>query len=119
MSDAVSGNPRKDAEGPVFVFMPPDAVPQGWAERAVTLSLIPLTPEEAQDLMKPQPLFPLLDRSELELLRLVAAGRYVEEIADALSMAPRTVFRRLAQLRRRFGVSSTAELALVLARAGF
>jgi two-component system, NarL family, invasion response regulator UvrY len=83
------------------------------------MSLVPLTPEEASELLKPQPLHPLVDQNELELLRLIAAGRYIEEIADELSMAPRTVFRRLARLRRKYGVSSTAELALVLARAGF
>ena len=114
-----NGAQKLAADRTVYVFMPPEDVPDGWADRASPLMLIPLTPDEAAGLIKAEPIRSGADRDELRLMQLVAAGRYIDEIADELTLAPRTVFRRLAQLRRRYGVASTAELAVVLARAGF
>lgn len=48
---------------------------------------------------------------EVDVVRLVVAGRTNREIADALVLSPKTVERHLSNLFGRFGVSSRAELA--------
>ena len=53
------------------------------------------------------------------MLKLVAAGRPVDAIAHELSLAPRSVYRRLQKVRRRYRVASNAELRAELIRAGF
>ena len=50
---------------------------------------------------------PLSDR-ELEVLRLVAAGRSNKEIADALVISPHTVARHLQNIYLKIGVPSRA-----------
>ena len=48
---------------------------------------------------------------EVDVMRLVVAGRTNREIAEALVLSPKTVERHLSNLFGRFGVSSRAELA--------
>jgi DNA-binding CsgD family transcriptional regulator len=46
---------------------------------------------------------------ELEVLRLVAAGRSNQQIADALFISPRTVSTHLTSVFSKLGVSSRTE----------
>jgi DNA-binding NarL/FixJ family response regulator len=55
---------------------------------------------------------------ELEVIRLVLAGRTNREIAVALQKSPRTVAGQLASAMRKLGVSSRTELAVRAVEAG-
>lgn len=55
---------------------------------------------------------------ELEVVRLVLAGKTNREIADALSKSPRTVAGQLGSVMRKLGVSSRTELAVRVVEAG-
>jgi pimeloyl-ACP methyl ester carboxylesterase/DNA-binding CsgD family transcriptional regulator len=57
----------------------------------------------------------LTDR-ELEILRLVAAGRTDDEIAEQLVLSPHTVHRHVSNIRSKLGVSSRAAAAAWSAR---
>ncbi len=101
-----------------WVLLPPDQVPDVWRTRAREMSLVALLPEESRGLLAGErPLVPV-DPDEEQLLRLVTRGASANSIARELGITPRTVQRRLARLRERFEVGSTAELAVVLARRG-
>jgi DNA-binding CsgD family transcriptional regulator len=54
---------------------------------------------------------PRLSRREQQCLALVVAGRTWVEIADELTIAPGTVDKYIASLKRKFGARSIAELA--------
>lgn len=91
-------------------------VPLEWAERAVPILLVPLSPADVTALIEGKrehapgdPLF----------FGLVARGRTARDIARRLDITDRSVYRRLAALRDDFGVSTNAELAAELARRGF
>jgi DNA-binding CsgD family transcriptional regulator len=55
---------------------------------------------------------------ELEVVRLVLAGKTNREIAQALSKSPRTVAGQLGSVMRKLGVSSRTELAVRVVEAG-
>lgn len=55
---------------------------------------------------------------ELEVIRLVLAGKTNREIADALHKSPRTVAGQLASVMRKLGVSSRTELAVRVVEEG-
>jgi DNA-binding CsgD family transcriptional regulator/tetratricopeptide (TPR) repeat protein len=55
---------------------------------------------------------------ELEVIRLVLAGKTNREIADALCKSPRTVAGQLGSVMRKLGVSSRTELAVRVVEAG-
>ena len=57
------------------------------------------------------PADPALSERELEVLRLVAAGRTDAEIAHALVLSTHTVHRHVANIRTRLGVASRAAAA--------
>jgi DNA-binding NarL/FixJ family response regulator len=103
----------------VLVLVSPDQVPGAWAERGVPLILLPLLPDEAKQLLGGTPVAPAADRWELSMIQLVASGTSIERIARELCVAPRTVYRRLARLRRRYGVATTDELRAALLSSGF
>lgn len=94
-------------------------MPAVWQERAIDVSLVPLLPAEAEQLLTDRRAEPtLVGEGDLSLARLAARGLSGTQIARDLDIAPRTVYRRLARLRNVFGVESTAELAAELARRG-
>lgn len=111
----------KDGQVPAggWVFLEPESVPERWAERAIPVMLIPLTPEESSQMLNAQPVDAGTLTPDADLMRLVARGLSAEVIARRLGLAARSVYRRLARLRETFGVGSTAELAAELARRGF
>jgi DNA-binding CsgD family transcriptional regulator/tetratricopeptide (TPR) repeat protein len=55
---------------------------------------------------------------ELEVVRLVLAGKTNREIAELLSKSPRTVAGQLGSVMRKLGVSSRTELAVRVVEAG-
>jgi DNA-binding CsgD family transcriptional regulator len=55
---------------------------------------------------------------ELEVVRLVLAGKTNREIAELLSKSPRTVAGQLGSVMRKLGVSSRTELAVRAVEAG-
>lgn len=81
--------------------------------------LVPLMPEEARNVLAGEPAAPQLHDEDLSLARLVASGVPVDDIARQLHLTSRTVYRRLARLRRMVGVSTTNELVSELSRKGF
>lgn len=101
-----------------WMIVEPADVPPRWEERAVPVLVVPLLPEEATAILQ-QGQLRAVDPAEERLARLVAQGMTVDAIARALGITSRSVQRRLANLRERLGVGSTAELAVELARRGF
>lgn len=113
----MSGDGRLHTGG--WVFLEPGSVPERWAERAIPVMLVPLTPEESAQMLNAQPVDAGALSPDTDLMRLVARGLSAEVIARRLGLAARSVYRRLARLRETFGVASTAELAAELTRRGF
>lgn len=103
----------------MFVLMPPDQVPERWSSRARSLSLVPLDPQEAAQVLSRGSANPVMSPEEESVAKLVARGHSARSIAEALHMTERSVYRRLARLRKRAGVKTTSELAARLAHQGF
>ena len=103
----------------MWVLVPEDALPERWARRALPLSLVRLLPEEAEGLLENGSTAPAISEEEEDLARLVASGMGAPEIARRLHMTPRSVYRRLARLRKRVGARNSTELAAILAKQGF
>ena len=55
---------------------------------------------------------------QLEILRLIAQGKRMKEIAAELNLSVRTIEDHKAQLLRMLGVDSTAELVKFAVRQG-
>lgn len=91
-------------------------VPEQWRMRAIPVSLVTLLPDEAAQLLAGEPVTPALEGDELAFARLVAKGETAAGIGRALGITTRTVYRRLARLRDRFGVATTPELLNRLGR---
>jgi len=82
-----------------------------------------LEPEIAQELAIQQlsgardPLDTLSEK-EFKVFLALAQGRSVHEIAEVLSLSPRTVGTHLYNIKQKLGASNSAELALMAIRAG-
>lgn len=116
-----AGDPR-DQEAPFegWLFIRGDAVPEKWRDRAISVSLVPLMPGELDDLAPPNGSNGFApDPGDVELYMLIARGLPAPEIARELGIATRSVHRRLARLRERLDVQTTAQLAAAFARRGF
>ncbi len=103
----------------VWVLVPSGALPERWVHRALPLSLVRLLPEESEQLLESGVTSPAMSLEEEDLARLVARGMGAPEIARQLHMTPRSVYRRLARLRKRFEARNSTELAAILAKQGF
>jgi hypothetical protein len=103
----------------IFVLVTPDQVPQAWASRGVPLILLPLLPEEAGHFLNGESVEPVGERWDLTLIKRIVARTSTDAIAKELCVAPRTLYRRLARLRRKYGASTTEELRTMLVAAGF
>jgi DNA-binding NarL/FixJ family response regulator len=71
--------------------------------------------------LQPDPVAPSLDRlsaRDLEILRLLAAGRSLSEIADALGLGYKTVANTCTQIKAKLGVARTADLVRLALQAG-
>lgn len=101
-----------------WVFVHPDAVPDRWRGRAVPMAAVPLVPGELAGLLGDGAV-PELEPHDERILRLVARGLSARAMARELGVTPRSIQYRLARLRERFEVGSTAELVAEAARRGF
>jgi DNA-binding NarL/FixJ family response regulator len=59
-----------------------------------------------------------LSARDLEIMRLLAEGRSLAEIADALGIGYKTVANTLSQIKAKLGVSRTADLVRVAVESG-
>ena len=98
------------------LILPIDSVPSHWKPRVQFVALIPLMPDETEQVLAEEPITPRIADGEIPFARLVAGGSTISEIASALRISHRSVERRIAQLRERFGAESKAELAIFLSR---
>jgi ATP/maltotriose-dependent transcriptional regulator MalT len=88
--------------------------------RRARLQLVDLEPAEPTDERSAQPAiesFGLTDR-ELEVLRLVAAGRSNPQIANELFISPKTASVHVSNIISKLGVSSRGEAAALAHRVG-
>jgi DNA-binding CsgD family transcriptional regulator len=70
---------------------------------------------------QPTPVEPALDRlsaRDLEILRLLASGKSLSEIADALGLGYKTVANTCTQIKAKLGVARTADLVRLALEAG-
>lgn len=104
---------------PGWILVAPGALPERWRDRALPMFLVPLLPEEARTVLAGDGATSQLHGEDLSLARLVARGVPVDDCARQLHLTSRTVYRRLARLRRLVGVTTTSELVAELARRGF
>ena len=59
-----------------------------------------------------------LSQREFEIFRLLAEGKTVNDIADILSLSPKTVGTHHTSIKQKLGVSNSAELARLAIRSG-
>ncbi|MDQ3952041.1 MAG: hypothetical protein M3279_03590 [Actinomycetota bacterium] len=114
--------PEVEVEGgrlPGWILVAPSELPDRWRDRAMPMFLVPLLPGEARDVLSGEPAASELHGEDLALAKLIARGIPVEDCARELHLTSRTVYRRLARLRRLVGVGTTNELVAELARRGF
>lgn len=102
-----------------WLFVQGERVPERWRHRAVPVTLVALLPDEVSEFLDGGSVEPSLDPATRAVARLAARGLTVAAMARDLDMSARSVDRHLARLRERFGVGSTAELAVELAKRGF
>ncbi len=91
-------------------------LPAAWRDRSRPGTLIPLLPEEARDVLAEGRAEPTLEPADEVLLTLAGQGLSTGEIARRLSTPQRSVQRRLARLRRKFGLRSNDQLAAFAAQ---
>lgn len=116
----LTGSPQPAGEEPQgWLLLSLGAVPERWRHRAVELALIPLLPEEASRTLAGVATHPAIDPEDASLARLLARGLTIEAIAREMDMSVRGVQHRLARLRERLGLQTTAELRALFARSGF
>ncbi|HBN15216.1 MAG: DNA-binding response regulator [Gammaproteobacteria bacterium] len=93
------------------------------AVRAVHKGQVYLEPEIAQAMAVEQvsgsknPLDALSEK-EFKVFLELAKGRSVQEIADAMSLSPRTIGTHLYNIKQKLNASNSAELAIMAIRAG-
>ncbi len=59
-----------------------------------------------------------LSEKEFKVFLALAKGESVQEIADVMSLSPRTVGTHLYNIKQKLGASNSAELAIIAMRAG-
>jgi two-component system invasion response regulator UvrY len=60
----------------------------------------------------------MLSEKEFKVFLALAKGQSVAEIADIMSLSPRTVGTHLYNIKQKLGASNSAELAIIAIRAG-
>jgi two-component system invasion response regulator UvrY len=60
----------------------------------------------------------MLSEKEFKVFLALAKGQSVAEIADVMSLSPRTIGTHLYNIKQKLGVSNQAELAIMAIRAG-
>jgi two-component system invasion response regulator UvrY len=93
------------------------------AIRAVHKGQVYLEPDIAQTMAVEQvsgsknPLDALTEK-EFKVFIELAKGRSVQEIADVMSLSPRTIGTHLYNIKQKLGAGNSAELAIIAIRAG-
>lgn len=95
------------------------AAPEPWRSRGRPMTLVPLLPGEAARLLAGRPAQRELTEEDEQLATLSARGLTASQMARELDLSLRATQYRLARMRRRLDVGSTAELAALLSRRGF
>lgn len=103
----------------VWLFMPEELVPERWRARSVHGCMVPLLPEEAAGILRDGSTAPRSETDDERLIGLVARGLTRDAMSARLGISPRSVQRKLGELRRRFDVDSNLELTAFLAERGF
>jgi two-component system invasion response regulator UvrY len=60
----------------------------------------------------------MLSEKEFKVFLALARGRSVQEIADIMSLSPRTIGTHLYNIKQKLGAANSAELAIIAIRAG-
>jgi len=60
----------------------------------------------------------MLSEKEFKVFLALAKGQSVAEIAEIMSLSPRTVGTHLYNIKQKLGASNSAELAIIAIRAG-
>jgi two-component system invasion response regulator UvrY len=60
----------------------------------------------------------MLSEKEFKVFLALARGQSVQEIADIMSLSPRTIGTHLYNIKQKLGASNSAELAIIAIRAG-
>jgi two-component system invasion response regulator UvrY len=71
-----------------------------------------------QGVKGPQGPVDMLSEREFEVFLHLAAGKSVAQIAELLSLSPRTIGTHLYNVKQKLGAQNTAELTLIALRAG-
>jgi len=93
------------------------------AVRSVASGKTYLEPQIAQELAveqlsgKKDPVDSLSEK-EFKVFIALASGQSVQEIADVMSLSPRTVGTHLSNIKKKLGASNGAELAIIAMRSG-
>ena len=103
----------------IFIRESDSEIPDEWSDRGMQVRLLPLTPDETRTLFQEKTLASQLSPGDVEIASLLAIGLSAAAIATRTGKSLRTVHRRLAALRELLQTTSTAELAVLLARRGF
>ena len=61
----------------------------------------------------------MLSEKEFKVFLALAKGQSVAEIAEIMSLSPRTIGTHLYNIKQKLGASNSAELAIIAIRAGF
>lgn len=102
-----------------WLVVDPADVPERWRHRSMQVTVVRLSPEEARRILSTDHARPLVASEDAALAHLVASGLGVTEMSEQLHLTARSIYRRLARLRREMGVGTIGELASKLSRLGY
>ena len=114
---------RAGARGYVSKIAPPGEIVE--AIRSVAAGAIHIDRQIAQELAlvgiegRPARAAPALSARDAELLRLLAEGRSLAEMAEAIGVSYKTVANGLSLLKSRLGVANTSELIRLAIKGGY
>jgi DNA-binding NarL/FixJ family response regulator len=106
-------------DGETWLLVDEEALPPSWAHRAVQVTVVRLSADEANRLLSGEHARPTVPAEDEALAHLIASGVGVSEIAKQLHLTTRSIYRRLSRLRVAFGVATVGELAAKLSRLGY
>jgi DNA-binding NarL/FixJ family response regulator len=107
------------SDGELWLLVDEEAVPPAWVHRAMQVTVVRLSADEAKRLLSGDHARPTVAAEDEALAHLVASGVGVSEIAKRLHLTTRSIYRRLSRLRSTFGVETVGELAATLSRLGY
>lgn len=114
---------RAGAQGYVSKIAPPGEIVE--AIRSVAAGSVHIDRQIAQELAlsrierRPTCEAPALSARDRELLRLLAEGRSLNDMAEAIGVSYKTVANSLSLLKSRLGVANTSELIRLAIKGGY